>query len=117
MTNCPSIYNFELDRFSRETIKDLKRRQNIGSYLGPLLSLGVFSSIFTKNTSWNAAINITQTDWEMYSNAVYSSPGIVRKAIEKEAAMAVMHYQLFYDYKHLEFWKGIHEATISGCDF
>lgn len=76
--------------------------------LAGVISIGVFSNIFTKS---NAAYNITQTDWILYSDAMRAIPIITKRAIEKEVENMIIHFQLNYDRKQLNFWKGIY----NGC--
>jgi hypothetical protein len=83
------------------------------SYLQGGISIGVFNSIFTKSGPKTASFNITQTDWELFANAVKSTQIITNAVIHREMQFAYLHYQYpgSYDYKLSMFWKGM----LDGC--
>lgn len=109
--SCSPITNLLLDNESKVALERIKTKQNLSKLLGTAISAGIFSSIFTKNKPPVAAFNITQTDWELYSKAMAALPIIQKRVIEKEIDLMILHYQMGkYDYKHVQFWKGMKHA-------
>ena len=110
--SCPPISGLILDKASKKALEEIKRKNNTLKLLGPLLTAGVFSNIFTKNTLPVAAFNIKQTDWELYAKSMNSLPTIQRAVINKDIDLMILHYHLnTYDHKHVQFWKGLR----NGC--
>lgn len=111
MPRCETIYGLALDKKSLEAIERIKKKRIYGNALAGVISIGVFSNIFTRSNAPQAAYNITQTDWSLYANAMKAVPIITRRAIEKEVEHMIVHYQPHYDRKQLKFW----ERIYSGC--
>ena len=105
---CSPIMNLSLDDASKAALERIKKQQSLAKLLGAAISVGIFSNIFTNNKTPVAAFNITQTDWDLYSEAMASLPIIQKRLIEKEIDLMILHYQMGkYDYKHVQFWKGM----------
>lgn len=62
MGKCQAIPALKLDEHSRRVIHRITEKRNFGKLLAGTLSIGVFSSIFTKSGPKTAMYNITQTD-------------------------------------------------------
>jgi len=111
MSGCQSVIALKLDKKSTEALNTIQKRLEAGNALATVLSVGVFTTIFAKNTGVTAAFNITQTDWELYSQAMKGIPEIVRVAVQKDIDLMIIHYHMNYDYQHMLFWKGMR----NGC--
>ena len=113
MGACKAIQGLRLDTFSLEKVRRISDIRTFGKLLAGGISLGVFSSIFTKSGPKTAAFNITQTDWKLFAEAVKSTQIITDAAIKREMQFAYLHYQYpdTYDYKLSLFWKGM----LDGC--
>lgn len=109
MSVCKPIIGLKLDSKSLATLERIEEKANLGKLLGIAVNVGVFHSIFTKNRAPVVAYNITQTDWELYADAMQAIPIITKSSINKEIDMMIIHYQMpgSRDHKHLEFWKGM----------
>ena len=106
--SCTPITGLKLDKDSQLALERIKDKKNIGNLLAATVTVGVFNSIFTKNKSPVVGLNITQTDWELYSNAMSALPIIQKQVIKKEIEMMIIHYQMGkYDHNHVQFWKGM----------
>ncbi|WP_444932060.1 hypothetical protein ACJJIF_09940 [Microbulbifer sp. SSSA002] len=109
--SCTTITGLNLDKASQSALDRIKEKKNIGNLLAATVTTGVFNSIFTKNKPPVAALNISQTDWELYSKAMASLPAIQKRAIQKEIDLMIIHYQMGkYDHNHIQFWKGMKHA-------
>jgi hypothetical protein len=105
---CSPITGLKLDKESKTALARIKENQNLDKLLSAAITVGAFNSIFTKNKAPIVALNITQTDWNLYSKAMSALPSIQKHLIQKEIDMMIIHYQLGkYDYKHVQFWKGM----------
>ena len=103
-----SILGLILDKDSKAALDRIKGKQNLTLLLSTTITVGVFNSIFTKNKAPIAALNITQTDWDLYSKAMAALPSIQKRVIQQEIDMMIIHYQMGkYDHKHVQFWKGM----------
>lgn len=111
MSGCQSVIAIKLDKESLKALKIIEQRLAAGNVLAAILSIGVFSSIFSKSNVATAALNITQTEWELYFKAMQGIPTITRVAVEKDIDLMILHYHMNYDYKHMQFWKGMR----NGC--
>jgi hypothetical protein len=111
MPKCEPIQGLVLDYESQEAIDRIKKINIFGDAHAGMISIGVFSSIFTRSNAAQASYNITQTDWILYAQAMNAVPIITKRAVEKEVEAIIVHYQLHYDSKQLKFWEGIY----SGC--
>lgn len=108
---CVPITGLKLDNESKAALKRIKDKRNLANALSAVLTVGVFNSIFTKSSAPQAAYNITQTDWNLYSEAMAALPKIQKGIIEKEIDMMIIHYQLGeYNHKLTQFWKGMKEG-------
>ena len=106
--SCAPILGLTLDKESKAALDRIKNKQNLTLLLSTTITIGVFSSIFTKNRAPIAALNITQTDWDLYSKAMAALPNIQKRVIQQEIDMMIIHYQMGkYDRKHVQFWKGM----------
>jgi hypothetical protein len=47
--------------------------------------------------------NITQTDWELYAEAMRAIPVITKSSMQKEIDLMLLHYYMpgIYDHKHV----------------
>jgi len=110
---CKPIEGLKLDPLSLATLKRINEKPALGNKLNVLLSIGIFSNIFTKNKAPVAAYNITQTDWEAFSKAMEAIPVVTRAIIQKEIDLMRVHYMFpgNYDSKHVKFWEGM----SNGC--
>lgn len=111
MNKCVPLNNVKLDIISQKALKTIRDKKNAGDMLAATVTVGVFSSIFTKSNPPQAAFNITQTDWSLYTKAMKAVPVITKRAIEKEVEFMILHYQLHNNPKLLQFWQGVY----SGC--
>ncbi|MCU7845751.1 MAG: hypothetical protein KZQ93_18120 [Candidatus Thiodiazotropha sp. (ex Monitilora ramsayi)] len=111
MPKCKPIQGLVLDKESQDAIERIKKKRIFGDALAGMISIGVFSNIFTRSNAAQASYNITQTDWILYAQTMNAVPIITKRAIEKEVEDMIVHYQLHYDPKQLKFWEGIY----SGC--
>jgi len=111
MGKCQAISGLRLDDYSRKVIKDIADTRTMGKLLAGAISLGIFNSIFTKSGPKTAIYNITQTDWELYANAVKSTSIITDAIIKRHMQFAYLHYQMPYNHKLAMFWKGL----LDGC--
>lgn len=114
MAQCQPIKGLKLDEKSQKALERIRKKPQLGKQLGGALSAGVFNSIFTKSRSPQAGYNITQTDWELYAEAMASIPTIVRRSMKKEMDLMFLHYQMpgNRDHKHLQFWRNMR----NGCE-
>ena len=110
MAECKAISGLKLDQQSIDALERIRTKHAYGNALASVLSAGVVSSIFTKSNSLNAAYNITQTDWTLYSQAMKSIPEITKAAVRKEVQLMIINYQLHYNAQLLQFWKGIYDG-------
>lgn len=111
MGKCQSIPGLRLDDYSTKALKKIANDKRMGKLLAGAISFGIFNSIFTKSGSKTAMYNITQTDWELYANAMKSTSIITDAAIRREMQFAYLHYQSPYNHKLAMFWKGL----LDGC--
>lgn len=109
MESCQPIKGLNLDKASQKALQRIREKPQLGKLLGTTLSTGVFSSIFATSKPPVAGYNITQTDWELYAEAMASIPTIVRQTIRKEIKQMFVHYQMpgNFDQKHLRFWRNM----------
>jgi len=106
--SCTPITNLTLDDDSKAAVERIRKNQNFARVSSATLTAGVFNSIFTKNSTPVAAYNISQTDWNLYSQAMAALPIIQKRAIQKEIDVMILHYQMGrYDHKHIQFWQGM----------
>src|SRR5690554_2418185 len=106
--SCPPISGLKLDTESKDAIGRITKNQNLAKLLSASLTVGVFNSISTKNKAFVTALNITQTDRDLYSKAMSALPHIQKRVIQREIDMMIIHYQMGkYDHKHVQFWKGM----------
>lgn len=106
--SCTPITGLTLDKENKIALDRIKANQNLAKLLTAAITVGVFNSIFTKSNAPVVALNITQTDWDLYSKAMAALPNIQKRLIEKEIDMMIIHYQMGkYDHKHIQFWKGM----------
>lgn len=106
--SCSQITGLILDKESKTALERIKETQNLSKLLSAAITVGVFNSIFTKNKAPVVALNITQTDWSLYSKAMSALPTIQKRVMQKEIDMMIIHYQMGkYDHKHIQFWKGM----------
>ncbi|VAW48868.1 hypothetical protein MNBD_GAMMA04-1716 [hydrothermal vent metagenome] len=106
--SCSPIIGLRLDTESKAALERIKGKQNFTKLLSSAITVGVFNNIFTKNKALVVALNITQTDWALYSEAMSALPIIQKHIIQKEIDLMIIHYQTGkYDYKHIQFWKGM----------
>lgn len=111
MSDCQSVIAITLDKESIKALKRIEQRLAAGNALAAILSIGIFSSIFSRSNVPTAAFNITQTEWGLYFEAMQGIPAITRAAVEKDIDLMIIHYNIDYDYKHIQFWKGMR----NGC--
>ncbi|MCF6244149.1 MAG: hypothetical protein L3J43_03880 [Sulfurovum sp.] len=111
MGKCQPVLGLRFDDYSKKALKRIAEKEKFGKLLAGAISLGIFNSIFTKSGPKTAMYNITQTDWELYANAVKSTSIITEAAIRKEMQFAFLHYQSPYNHKLATFWKGL----LDGC--
>lgn len=105
---CSPIVGLKLDNESKAALKRIQDNQHLAKLIGAATTVGVFNSIFTKNKAPVVALNITQTDWNLYSEAMSALPIIQKGVIQKEIDLMIIHYQIGkYDHKHVQFWKGM----------
>jgi len=103
-----SISGLKLDKDSQAALKRINKKKNFAKLLGVAISAGVFSNIFTKSNAPVTMLNITQTDWSLYSQAMSSLPKTTKVILENEIDLMILHYQLgTYNHKHIQFWKGM----------
>lgn len=109
MTQCSPIIGLHLDARSEAAIERIREKTQLGKVLSGALTAGVFSSIFTKNKAPVAGYNITQTDWQLYAEAINAVPTLTKRAIRQEIEIMLVHYQMpgNYDHNHVEFWRGL----------
>jgi len=110
MNECKIIYGLKLDSKSQKTIKRINDRTNAGKALGVALSVGVFSNIFTRSSAAQVPLNIQQTDWILYTNAMKAVPIITKRAIQTDIEMMIIEYELNYNRELLDFWKGMYHG-------
>lgn len=115
MAGCEPIIGLKLDAKSIEALERIKEKNRLGQILATTVTAGVFNSIFTKNKAPVVGYNITQTDWELYAEAMKAIPIITKSSIQKEIDLMLLHYYMpgKYDHKHVQFWKGMK----NGCQF
>ncbi len=111
MSRCKPILGLKLDDESKKAIAHIKKKTNLGKALGVAISVGVISNIFTKSNFPVAALNITQTEWGLFAEAMKSIPAITNRAIQKDVEDMIIYYNLNYNSKHLRFWEGLY----NGC--
>lgn len=111
LATCENIVGLQLDSESLAAIERIKKRSQAGQLLAMALSAGVLNSIFTKSNAANAAWNISQTDWQMYSQAMRSIPDITRTAIRNDAQQMQLTYNMRNNRKLEKFWEGV----ANGC--
>lgn len=111
MATCENIVGLQLDSESTAAIERIKRRNQAGQLLAMALSAGVLNSIFTKSNAGNVAWNISQTDWQLYAQAMRSIPDITRNAIRNDAQQMQLTYNMRNNRKLEKFWEGI----ANGC--
>ncbi|MEQ6887005.1 hypothetical protein [Salicola sp. Rm-C-2C1-2] len=114
MAQCQPIEGLKLDDKSRAALERIRKKPQLGKQLGGMISSGIFNSIFTKSRVPQAGFNITQTDWNLYAEAMASIPTIVRQSMKKEINMMFLHYQMpgNRDHKHMQFWRNMR----NGCE-
>ncbi len=112
MNTCRPIKGLRFDAVSRTALKQIRDYRRIGALLSKILTVGVFSNIFTKSNSLTASYNINQTDWVQYFEAMKSIPKITRKAIEKEIGFMVLHYMQPENTndKLMTFWRNLDDG-------
>jgi len=113
MGSCQAIQGLIIDSKSAKALQQIKQKVGLGNTLASFISVGVFSSIFTKSNVVQATYNISQTDWSLYANSIRTIPSITRKAMLSEMEAMITYYQLHYDYKLLNFWIGLHDGCRS----
>ncbi len=113
MSQCPPIIGLELDEESQAAIDRIREKTRLGQLLGAAIAAGAFNSIFTKSRTPVTGYNITQTDWDLYAEAINAIPTITKRALKHEIELMLLHYQMpgNYDHKHVEFWRGLN----NGC--
>ena len=111
MKTCEPLNGLQLDAVSEKTIEIINSKKEISDILAAFITLGVFSSIFTKSKPPQAGFNITQTDWSLYAKAMESLPVITNRMIQSHADDMVIHYHMHNNPKLLKFWLGV----SSGC--
>ena len=135
MQNCQSLEGFVPDDRTNEALRIIASKQQIGNLLAPLITSAVLINLFSGalvrgspsfTTFTNAvritedvagssvtgsAYNISQTDWISWATTLQKLPSITRRAIEKEAELMLLHYELNYDRKHVVFWRNF----LEGC--
>ncbi len=109
MAQCPPIIGLHLDAESDAAIERLRKKTQFGRILSSILTAGAFNSIFTQSRAPVAGYNITQTDWQLYAEAINAIPTLAKRAIRQEIDMMLLHYQMpgNYDHNHVEFWRGL----------
>lgn len=109
MLACKPIVGLELDSRSLAAIDRISQKAKLGKLLGVAVNAGVFNSIFTKSKAPVVGYNITQTDWQLYAEAMKAIPIVTKASINREIDMMILHYQMpgHFDQKHLEFWRGM----------
>ena len=108
---CKPIPGLVLDDKSKAALKRIQKIITSGNYLASAISVGVFSNIFSRSSVPQASYNVTQTDWYLYAQAMKAVPIIVKSSVQKEIELMVIEYELNYNAKHLQFWKGMY----NGC--
>lgn len=135
MQYCQSLQGFVPDDRTKEALRIIVSKQQMGNLLAPLITSAVLINLFsgslvrgspTFNTFTNAvritegvagssvsgaAYNISQTDWIAWATTLQKLPAITRRVIEKEAELMLLHYELHYDRQHLVFWRNF----LEGC--
>lgn len=105
---CIPIHDLVLDQESKDALQRIKKKTSLAETIGTLVSLGVMHSIFTRSNVPQAAINITNTDFNLFAEAIGSLDTIEKAVIEKEIDLMIVSYQLGqYDHKHVSFWKNL----------
>lgn len=110
MNECKPIPGLKLDSISIMALKRIKNIIMSGDYLSTAISVGVFSNIFIKNNAALASYNVTQTDWVLYAKSMKAVPAIVKSAVRKEIQLMIINYELNYNHKHIQFWKGMNDG-------
>lgn len=113
MPTCQPILGFRIDERSQATLERIESKTKLGKLLAITITAGVFNSIFTKSKPPVAGYNITQTDWDLYAQAVSAIPVITKRAIQQEIDLILLHYNMRgnYDHQHVQFWQGMR----NGC--
>lgn len=106
--SCSPIIGLVLDQQSQAALEQIKKNKTLAKGFAAAFTIGNFHSIFTKNKSPIVALNITQNDWSMYGQVMSSLPKTQKNIIIKLVDKMIVHYHLGkYDYKHVQFWKGM----------
>lgn len=135
MENCQSLQNFVPDEKTKEALRTIASKQQMGSLLAPLITSAVLINLFSGalvrgspsfttftnsvriteevagSSVTGSAYNISQTDWIAWATTLQKLPAITRRVIEKEAELMLLHYELNYDRQHVVFWRNF----LEGC--
>jgi hypothetical protein len=113
MGSCQAIHGLVIDSKSAKALQNIKQKVGLGNALASVMSIGVFSNIFTRSNVVQATYNISQTDWGLYAQSIKSIPSITRKSMLIEMEVMITYYQLHYDHKLLNFWLDLHDGCSS----
>lgn len=135
MQNCQSLQDFVPDEKTKDALRTIASKQQMGNLLGPLITSAVLINLFSGalvrgspsfttftnsvrlteevagSSVTGSAYNISQTDWISWVTTLQKLPSITRRVIEKEAELMLLHYELNYDRQHVVFWRNF----LEGC--
>ncbi len=109
MSRCSDIPHLTLDLASQRAIEEIKRKivaANLGS---GLMAGGVVLQIFAGNGVLQSAYSISQTDWQLFSSALFSWHWMLRREVENIANLQELDHANDPAQRH--FWRGI----ANGC--
>lgn len=105
--SCSPILGLVLDQESKLALEQIINNKKLAKNLTVAINVGTFHSIFTKNKAPIVALNITQTDWSAYEQAISGLPKTQKNIILKLINRMIVHYMGKHDYKHTQFWRGM----------
>jgi hypothetical protein len=113
MNDCKPIDGLVFDKKSQDALVRIQSKITDAKIIGSLTSIGVFNSIFFKSNGLTASYNIANTDWKLFVTGMSSIPRILRRVIEDEADMLILHYSTENNRNLSDFWKGV----SNGCRY
>lgn len=108
---CPTIIGLKLDQTSISAIKELKEKAKLTQIVGKAISFSLVVDMFFSRNVPTVSVNISQTEWEVFAEAMAGIPKIHRHEVVQVSIKQEL--RLYKDPKQRAFWRGIR----NGCSY
>lgn len=109
MSRCPEIHHLRLNLASERAVEEIRRKIVAANLGASAMAGGVVLQIFARNGTLQSAYSISQTDWQLFSSAMFSWHWILRREIESIANLQELDHA--NDPAQRNFWR----AVGNGC--